>query len=135
MNRLIAALTLALLAIGIPSAQADPAASFTTTNQSAKITTGLTFQVLSPATTQRRSLTIQNNNATDACNISVGSTIVAGNTTATNVTVNGVTMTAAQASVSLAAGQSYTRYYPVVPNDPILGTCATTGDSIYVATE
>jgi hypothetical protein len=42
-------------------------------------------------------------------------------------------MSAAQASILLApAGGSYTRYYPYVPDGPIVVTCAGTGDSVYV---
>lgn len=106
-----------------------------TTAWSAKITTGLTYQQLLSQGNARRSVTIQNNNASDACYITVGGPVAAGNTTSTSVTINGVSMTAQQASILLSAGQAYTRYYPFPPNDVILGTCATTGDSIYVDTQ
>jgi preprotein translocase subunit SecD len=103
-------------------------------NWSVKITTGNTFQALQSANNARRSLTIQNNNAADACYVNVDGTVVAGNTTATSVTTTGSkqTMTAAQASVLLNAGSSYTRYYPYVPSGPIVVTCASNGDSLYV---
>jgi len=100
-------------------------------NNSKTITTGLTYQVLQVAQ-NRRTLTIQNNNATDSCEIDVTGTVSAGNTTTTNVTVNGVTLTSLQASIVLSAGQSYGRYYPFTPNAAITGTCANSGDSIYV---
>lgn len=100
-----------------------------------KITTGLTYQVLLAASSNRQSLTIQNNNASDGCWIIVGGPWQAADTTATARTINGVSLTALQASISLSAGGSYTRYYPWVPGDAILGTCTTTADSIYVDTQ
>ena len=43
---------------------------------------------------------------------------------------------AAQAAILLQPGQSYTRYWPFVPNDQILGTCTTSSsDSLYVDTQ
>lgn len=103
-----------------------------------KITTGLTYQLILALNTFRNSLTIQNNNASDTCQIiivGVGSPWLAGDTTATSRTVNGTSMTAVQASISILPGSSYTRYYPFIPSDLILGTCATTGDSLYVDTQ
>jgi hypothetical protein len=105
-----------------------------TTNGSVKITTGLTYQQIFPANAQRNSLTFENNNttSTENCWINVDGTVAAGNTTATSVTVNGVSMTAAQASILIGPnGGSYTRYFPHMPNGIIVGTCTTTGDSIY----
>ena len=89
-----------------------------TTNSSVVIATGNTFQNVLAAITsnnQRRSLTIQNNNATDSCWLFVGA---AGATKGT--------------SILLLAGGSYTRYYPYVPNDVIQATCATSSDTLYV---
>jgi hypothetical protein len=104
-----------------------------TLNYSAKITTGNTYQTLR-GQENRWSVTIQNNNASDGCYLFIGGTQItpATTTTSSTITVNGVSMTAAQASISLAAGASWARYYPYVPNDAIYGTCATTGDSLYV---
>jgi hypothetical protein len=96
-----------------------------------KITTGLTYQVLLPQAGGRLSITIQNNNATDNCQIIIGGPWQAGDTTASSRTVNGVSLTAAQASVLLLPGGSYSRYFPYIPSDAILATCVTTGDSIY----
>ena len=114
----------------------------TTLNLSQTITTGLTYQTLVPAASlstgnfmpARRSLTIQNNNSSDACELIVGTNqITSGTTTTTtNITINGKTVTAAQASIALSAGGSYQRYAPFVPADAIYGTCATTGDSLYI---
>jgi hypothetical protein len=112
-------------------AVADPPIQATTIPTPTKITAGLTYQVIAPSA-GRRSLTIQNNNATDSCNIIVGGPWAAGDTTTTSRTINGVSVTGAQAAIVLVAGAAYTRYYPIVPTDAILGTCATTGDSIYV---
>lgn len=103
-----------------------------TVNLSAKVTTGLTYQQLLPKDDTRKSLTIQNNNAADNCEVIFGSPFIATDTTATSRTVNGTSLTALQASIVLTPGQSLTRYYPHIPSDVILGTCTTTGDSIYV---
>jgi hypothetical protein len=97
-----------------------------TYNFSTAIATGNTFQTILPAAVGRRSLTIQNNNATDGCWISFGS-------------IAGVTITAGNAakasSISLAAGQAFTRYYPFIPSDEIEGTCATSADTLYIDTQ
>lgn len=106
-----------------------------TLNYSAKITTGNTFQQIRPAE-NRWSITIQNNQtSTDNCWIIPGGNgqITAGTTTlSSTVTINGVSMTAQQAAILLTPGLPWQRYYPYVPNDMIYGTCATTGDSLYV---
>lgn len=88
-----------------------------TTNSSAVIATGNTFQTILTAVTsnnQRRSLTIQNNNATDSCWLFIG----AGSATKGT-------------SMLLLAGQGYTRYYPYIPSDVIQATCASTSDTLY----
>lgn len=105
-----------ILALSCAGALAQTVA--TTTNSSAAIVTGNTFQsVLSAVTnnTQRRSLTIQNNNTTDNCWLFVG----AGSPTKAN-------------SMLLLPGGAYARYFPYVPSDPIQATCVTAGDTIYV---
>lgn len=117
--------------------------SIPTVNNSAAITTGNTYQLLLASvptnSAGRRSLTIQNNqqSGTDLCFVFIGSQIVAGTTTiTTNITTGGGTiMNAGKASIVLAVGQAYTRYYPYVPSDAIFGTCATTGDTLYVDTQ
>jgi hypothetical protein len=114
MKRLAAAL-FALLLAGPALAQSIVAQ---TTNSSAVITTGNTFQTVLSAVTQnnqRRSLTIQNNNATDSCWIFIGAGTAAKGT-----------------SILLLAGGSYTRYYPYIPSDAIQATCATSADTLYV---
>jgi hypothetical protein len=116
MKRLLACLL--LLAIAGPAFGQTVAA---TTNSSATITTGGTFQMVLNAVTQtnqRRSLTINNNNATDSCWVYVGS----GSPTKAN-------------SILLLAGGAYTRYYPYVPSDAIQATCATSADTLYVDTQ
>ena len=127
MQRLIAAAILALFATHANAQTAIPSV-----NLSAKITTGLTYQQLLPKDDTRKALTIQNNNTTDNCEIIFGSPFLAADTTATSRTVNGTSLTALQASIVLTPGQSLTRYYPHLPSDIILGTCTTTGDSIYL---
>lgn len=126
-----------LLALLLPQMAAAQSA-IGTINGSVKITTGLTFQQIFPASGQRNSLQIENNNttSTENCWINDDGTVVAGNTTATSVTINGIAMTAAQASILLAPnGGSYTRYYPHTPNAIIVGTCTSTADSIYASVQ
>ena len=125
-------------------------------NNSKAIALGLTYQTLLSSvqgatpnsgasgaaglsqTTQRQSLEIENNNVsgTDTCYIIIGSTFTLPATVTTSSTVtstlSGATLTAAQASITLAVNGSYTRYWPYVPPDQIIGTCTTTGDSIYI---
>lgn len=124
------ALLIALLLPGVALAQA-PSFPAKTTPLPGLIATGNTFQVIAAADMNRRSLTIQNNNASDSCQLLVGGPWQAGDTASSSRTVNGASLTAAQASIALTAGMSYTRYFPYVPNDAILITCATTGDSYY----
>lgn len=152
-------IALLLLAVSLPAwAQQEvrgQASYRATINNSATVKTGLTYQTLLNSiqgatpnsgasgaaglsqTTQRQSLTIENNNSSgsDTCFIIIGSTwgVVPGTTTTTSTSTFGAaTVTAGQASISLAVGASYTRYWPYVPPDTIYGTCTTTGDSIYI---
>lgn len=105
-----------------------------TVPSSVNITAGLTYQVLVTGG-PKFSLTIQNNNSADSCWIIIGGPFVAGDTTATSRTVNGASLTALKASILLLPGGSYTRYNPFIPGDTILGTCTSTGDSIYADTQ
>lgn len=117
MNRLAALLLLGLLLANPASAQTVAQ----TTNSSVVITTGGTFQTVLAAVTQtnqRRSLTIENNNATDSC------WLFPGSGSATKAT-----------SILLLPGGSYARYYPYIPNDAIQATCATSADTLYVDTQ
>jgi hypothetical protein len=125
MTRTAIALIALLLGVSGAAAQSTNTATF---NQGVPtpitITTGNTFQTILAAipigsTVPRRSLTIQNNNATDNCWIFIGAL---------------TTPTKAQ-SILLQPGIPYQRYYPYVPSDAIQGTCATTADSIYVDTQ
>lgn len=93
-----------------------------TTNSSAVITLGNTFQTILPAlaggSAPRRSLTIQNNQtSTDNCWIFVGSAVATKGT-----------------SILLTPSQAYTRFYPLVPSDAIQATCINTNDTLYVDT-
>jgi hypothetical protein len=113
-----AALAAAVFLHGAAHAQV---VSAPTTNTSAVIATGNTFQTVLAAPVYpalRRSLTIENNNATDSCWVFVGAGAATKGT-----------------SILLLPGGSYTRYYPYVPSDPIQATCATTSDTIYVDTQ
>lgn len=129
--RMIAAVAALVILCGSAQAQNNRG----TLNYSVKIATGNTFQQIRPSE-GRWSITIQNNQTTtDNCWIipNGNGQIVGGTTTlSTNVTINGNTMTAQQASILLTPGLPWQRYFPYVPNDAIYGTCATTGDSLYV---
>jgi hypothetical protein len=113
MNRLAVAL-FALLLAGPASAQTVAQ----TTNSSAVIATGSTFQTVLSAVTltgQRRSLTINNNNPTDSCWLFLGSgTATKGK------------------SILLLAGATYARYAPYIPSDEVQATCATSADTLYL---
>lgn len=127
MRKLLAALCFVLLASTSFAQSPQPNAGApvsgvvvnrSTLNSSVTIAAGNTFQTVLAAqsgTTQRQSLTIQNNNASDSCWIFIGSGSAAK-----------------AASILLASGQAYTRYWPYVPSDAIQATCATTSDSIYI---
>lgn len=140
MRKFLAVLYLTLFA-SIASVQADSPApgvpvsgnviNRSTVNSSKVITTGNTFQTILPSilgtTTQRQSLTIENNNASDGCWITFG------------VLANGTKITVGNAAVAssilLLAGEAYTRYWPYVPSDEFEATCATSSDTLYVDTQ
>lgn len=113
-----------MLVVLLLAALAAPAAAQTaapTTNGSVAIAAGNTFQTVLAAVTgftQRRSLTIQNNNGTDSCWVYVGAAA------ATKAT-----------SILLLPGGSYTRYYPYLPSDAIQATCTNTANTLYVDTQ
>jgi len=113
---------LALLAALAWAAPSFAQTAALTVNGSVSITTGNTFQTVLTAVpalpVTRRSLTIQNNNATDNCWVYVGAAVAAKGT-----------------SILLLPGGSYTRYFPYVPADAIQATCATTGNTLYVDTQ
>lgn len=124
----------ALLALALASpAAGQSASSFQgqsqatgTLNSSATIATGNTFQTVLaamtatnyPGTPARRSLTINNNNATDSCWIFVGAGTAAKGT-----------------SRLLLAGATITWSWPYVPSDAIQATCASSNDTLYVDTQ
>lgn len=92
-----------------------------TVNSSVTITAGNTFQQVLPSnygtTTQRQSLTVQNNNtSTDNCWVFFGSTASATKAT----------------SIVLGPAQALTRYWPYVPSDAVQVTCASSNDTMYV---
>ena len=114
-------LGIALLALALPAESFAQTSPSVTTNRSVVIATGNTFQAVL-ASGRYLSVTIQNNNASDSCWISFGKTIT--------------TATAAKASsILLTAGQAFTRYGPYIPLDAIVGTCATTGNTLYIDTQ
>ena len=116
---LVAGISLALL-LGAPLCYADEPSTRPTVNSSVTIAAGNTFQTVLAASTlnNRRSLTIQNNNATDSCWVFIGPLASATKGT----------------SILLLAGGSYTRYYPYIPSDVVAATCVNTNDTLYVDT-
>jgi hypothetical protein len=88
-----------------------------TVNASVTITAGNTFQIALAANTSgtRQQLVLENNNATDKCWFYLGS----GTATTAN-------------SAVLLAGGSMTFAGPVMPNDQIQVTCASTSDTFWI---
>ena len=118
-----------LLSTSMAYAQTQPKSSIPAPT---KITTGLTYQQLLPGNGGRSTLTVQNNQTTtDNCFMILGGPWQVGDTTATTRIINGVSLTAQQASILLLPGGSDNRLSGIVPTDQILVTCTTTGDSIY----
>lgn len=142
---LAVALTLAMTSFArAQSLVQGSAIDITPQNHSVTITTGNTFQTVLTATvlvpggqtsSPRRTLKIQNNNTnTDNCFIDDTGLVKSGNTTSTNVTtVDGITVTSAQASDLLSPGGSEYYSWPIVPNGVIVATCAGNGDSIKIS--
>lgn len=120
-------------------AVANPTNTTATSPLPTLIVAGNTFQQLLPVVSSgadRLSLLIQNNQTTlDNCWVIINGPWQAGDTVATIRAINGVSMTAKQAAILLLPGGSYSRYYPFIPSDRILGTCASTGGSLYVDTQ
>lgn len=117
MRWMISAALCGMILLALP-VEAQTPGQGPTTNSSVTIVTGNTFQVILAAGS-RRSVTIQNNNATtDNCWLYIGS----GSPTKAT-------------SILLTPGLPYQRYYPIVPNDAIQATCATAGDTIYIDTQ
>lgn len=127
---------LAAAAIMLPTlAAAQSVAPAVLSNQSQAIGTGNTYQQLLAASSGRKSITIENNNTTDTCYIDPTGTVQPGDTTATNESVGGKLLTAIKSSIALLPGGSWTRYYPYIPSNTIVGTCPSSSDSIYVDTQ
>lgn len=120
-RKIFAGIGLALL-LGCSPGFADDSSTRPTLNGSVTIAVGNTFQTVLAAATlnNRRSLTIQNNNATDSCWIVIGGAL--GSATKS-------------IAILLLAGGSYARYYPYVPSDAIHATCASNADTLYVDTQ
>lgn len=119
MKRALAACLLLVLVCAGAHAQSTVAGTIRT---AVVIAAGNTFQAVLTAVTsnnQRRSLTIQNNNATDSCWLDYGIGVTAGNATK-------------GAAILLLPGGSYTRYFPYIPSDEIEATCTSTSDTIRV---
>lgn len=135
MRNLMRVLFLGMVALLLAGAAALAQSAMTQENRSISVTTGNTYQAIAAVNQSRRMIQIQNNNTnTDNCFINDDGLVAAGNTTATSVTTANGAITAAKASILLQPGQAYTRYYPYVPSGPIVGTCASNGDSLYVGT-
>lgn len=123
-----------LAGIGSTVALAQSTTPGSLTNHSQPVATGNTYQQLLAAAVHK-SVSIQNNNATDTCEIDPTGTVNGGDTTSTSKTIGGKTLTAIQVSIELLPGQAWTRYYPYIPNNAIVGTCSSSSDSIYVDTQ
>lgn len=93
------------------------------------IVTGNAFQTILAVSASRRSLTIQNNNATDSCWLDFGS--APAFPPAVGVPITAGTATKAGAELLLPGG-SLSRYYPYVPSDELEATCTTTGDTMRI---
>ena len=120
MKRLSAALLILLGLMALASAQSRPTTR-ATLNVAVTIATGNTFQSILTAVASggnaRQSVTIQNNNTNnDSCWLFIGPTASATK----------------GASILLAPGGSYQRYYPYVPSDNIAATCTTSNDTLYL---
>ena len=107
---------------------------------SVAIVTGGTYQTIFSINARTQSATIVNNNNTvtntnsggsDLCWIDVTGCVQTGDTLTTSRTCNGITLEAAQRSIPLVPGGSYGRYYPYIPLGPTVGTCQTSGDTVY----
>lgn len=121
-------LVAALVLLSAATAHAQTNAA--TTNGSVTITTGATFQTVLTAVASgsiRRSLTIQNNNATSSC-------LSSNNCDVCYVFIGASSATKGH-SIELSATQAYTRFYPYVPSDAIQATCDSTNDTLYVDTQ
>jgi hypothetical protein len=109
-----------------------------TANMSVKITTGGTYQLIAALKQNMNSLTIQNNNpmaGSEMCYVEVSGAIPVGaliGGTPTGGTGNPAPLLWQGASILLPPGASYTRYYPYIPQGPIVATCTTSNDSLYV---
>ncbi len=120
LKRFFLSVALLLVCSGLVAAQSVPA---NTVNGSVVIAVGNTFQTILPALAApvtRRTLTIQNNNASDSCWIVVGGAL--GSAT------KGI-------AISLPAATIYTRQFPYIPADAIHGTCATSASTLYIDTQ
>jgi hypothetical protein len=85
------------------------------TSSSVTIAIANKFQQVVPATdTERRTLTIKNDNS-DKCWVFIGS----GKSSKEN-------------SIALASGETYVRYWPLAPSDAIQATCASSSDTLEV---
>lgn len=85
------------------------------TGSSVTIAIANKFQQVVPATgTERRAVTIKNNN-TDNCWVYVGGD-----------------KASKENSIALASASSYIRYWPLAPKDAIQATCASSLDTLFV---
>lgn len=130
MKRLLMAALAALFSL--PALAQQMPLNLGTVNSFVTITTGNTYQnvlAANPTTdkNKRKSLTIQNNNttSTDNCWIAFGTRAVGGTQVTAANAVKGE-------SILLIPGQSFTRYYPYIPSDLIVGTCVSNGNTLYV---
>lgn len=123
--------------VGLPNLRSQGINNQKPTNHTLKITTALTYQsFLIPS--ERISYLLQNNNytGTDTCLVDTTGVVTAGMTTSSTVTVDGVSLTAAQASAALGVLGSDQRFsMPVDGGVTIVGTCTGNGDTILAVSQ
>lgn len=144
-----------LLALALMVATAFPSAAqpldVTALNRSAIILAGGTFQSIYSAAPQNattlRAITVENNNnsvvntnggGSDICWVEFSGAVLAGDTlTTTKTTVNAPALSSTAGKISIALSQygAYGRYVTFIPRGPVMATCQTTGDSLYIETE
>lgn len=133
-NRLIAATLLCFAFVAPATAQWLPFPGYPAVNASTVITTALTYQGITLP--NHVTVTISNNNVTGYCWIEITGLVVAGNTTTTTKTTpNATSVVASKVSILLSPGGGSYGRYTFTPSTPVVGTCDTAGNSLYVDTQ
>lgn len=110
-----------------PSAAMAQNVAFPTINASVTITTNSTFQTILAPNSFRRTLEVVNNNLSNPCYITFG-------TTSTGTVITAANATLARSILIPSNGGYFSWALPAIPSDEIEGTCTGTGtNTIYVA--